>query len=224
VSHAWRTPGRYPLTLVADDGWNLNNSRQQKVLDLHVNRAPRPMAGPDRLVCAGEAVRFDGSASLDWDGELTSWRWDFADGATADGPEATHAFTAPGTYDVTLAVTDDAGASCSTVTDTAKIMVNAPPVAVADGVRQGHVGGAYDQLLFDASGSSDADGQALSYVWDLGDGTTRPGERVLHAFTAPGDYTVRLAVSDGTGLACGATIDQFTVEVRERGQLQAQAR
>jgi cellulose 1,4-beta-cellobiosidase len=104
------------------------------------------------------------------------------------------------------------------------VLVNAPPVAVADGERQGFVGGAYDQLLFDAGGSSDADKQPLSYQWELGDGTTRTGEKVLHAFTEPGQYTVRLAVSDGTGLACGQTIDEITVDVQDRGQVQAQAR
>jgi PKD repeat protein len=224
VSHAWRAPGHYPLTLVTDDGWGLNNSQQQTILDLHVNRAPRPMAGPDRTVCAGEEVRFDGSASVDWDGALTSYRWDFDDGSSADGAAAVHSFAEPGLYEVRLAVTDDAGASCSRAADVARVLVNAPPVAVADGERQGFVGGAYDQLLFDAGGSSDADKQPLSYPWELGDGTTRTGEKVLHAFTEPGQYTVRLAVSDGTGLACGQTIDEITVDVQDRGQVQAQAR
>jgi PKD repeat protein len=222
VTHAWQAPGRYPLTLVADDGWGLNNSRQQTILDLHVNRAPRPMAGPDRTVCAGEEVRFDGSASVDWDGTLTSYQWDFGDGTTADGAQAVHGFAEPGTYEVRLAVTDDAGASCSPAADVARVLVNAPPVAVAGDDRQGFVGGAYDQLLFDAAGSSDPDGQPLTYVWDLGDGTTRTGEKVLHAFAEPGEYTVRLGVTDGTGLACGQSWNEIKVDVRAHDRLQAQ--
>ena len=94
-----------------------------------------------------------------------------------------------------------------------------PPAAIA----QGFVGGAYDQLLFDASASTDADGQPLSYLWDLGDGVTRTGEKVLHAYAEPGEYSVRLGVADGTGLACGQTWDEIKVDVRSRDQAQEQA-
>ena len=93
------------------------------------------------------------------------------------------------------------------------------PAAIA----QGFVGGAYDQLLFDAAASSDADGQPLSYLWDLGDGVTRTGEKVLHAYAEPGEYVVRLGVSDGTGLACGQSWDEIKVDVRDRDQAQEQA-
>ena len=79
-----------------------------------------------------------------------------------------------------------------------------------------HVGGAHDALLFDASLSSDADGEPLSYVWDLGDGITRTGEKVLHSYGEAGEYDVRLAVSDGTGLACGQSSAEMKVDVRRR--------
>ena len=77
--------------------------------------------------------------------------------------------------------------------------------------REGFVGGAYDQLLFDASASTDADGEPLSFLWDLGDGVTRTGEKVQHAYTEPGEYAVRLGVADGTGLSCGEAWDEIKV-------------
>ncbi len=113
-------------------------------------------------------------------------------------------------------MTDNSGSSCASAVDLADVRVDAPPVANAGPDRQGFVGGAYDQLLFDASGSSDADGQPLSYVWDLGDGTTRTGEKVLHAYGKPGEYNVRLSVSDGTGLACGQSLAEIKVDARSR--------
>ena len=43
------------------------------------------------------------------DGKIAKWYWEFGDGATAQGKKATHTWAAPGTYEVTLWVTDDAG-------------------------------------------------------------------------------------------------------------------
>jgi len=216
VEHRYATPGRFQVSLLADDGRKLNNSRQQAIHPLHVNQPPIAMAGPDRVVCPGESVIFDGSASTDGDGALTRFRWDFGDGTTAEGEQASHVFETPGVYQVVLSVTDDTEATCGTVSDVARVWVNAPPVAAAGSDREGFVGGAYDHLLFDASASTDADGEPLSFLWDLGDGVTRTGAKVQHAYTEPGEYAVRLGVADGTGLGCGQAWDEIKVSVRRR--------
>ena len=54
---------------------------------------------------------------------------------------------------------------------------------------------------FDASASSDPDGTVARYDWDFGDGTTSPngGPTPTHTYAAPGDYTVRLTVTDEAG-------------------------
>lgn len=61
-------------------------------------------------------------------------------------------------------------------------------------------------VSFDAGRSSDLDGDALTYRWDFGDGTTGTGVRVDHTYatTAPETVTVRLTVSDPQG-ASGST-------------------
>ena len=216
VTHSFASPGTYEVALTVDDGLALNNSRNQSTLDFAVNRAPRAEAGPDRMICPGEPVTFDSALSVDWDGTLARQTWDFGDGTTMEGAQVVHTFTEPGLYDVRLAVTDDSGTRCATSVDVARVQVNAPPLAVVGGDRYGFVGGAHDDLLFDASASTDADGEPLSFVWDLGDGVTRTGEKVLHNYDEAGDYVVRLAVSDGTGLACGQSSDGTTVAVRRR--------
>jgi hypothetical protein len=52
-------------------------------------------------------------------------------------------------------------------------------------------------LHFDATGSSDADGDSLTYSWDFGDTNTGTGLTTSHTYNSAGDYTVVLSVSDG---------------------------
>jgi hypothetical protein len=82
--------------------------------------AVSPDQGPiasfaDSIAPAGSASSFDGSASSDPDGTVARYDWDFGDGTGAQngGPNPTHTYTTPGSYTVTLTVTDDAG--CSTM-------------------------------------------------------------------------------------------------------------
>jgi PKD repeat protein len=64
------------------------------------------------------------------------------------------------------------------------------------------------QVQFQASGSSDPDGDALSYHWDFGDGAQSSARDPAHTYTVRGTYTARLTVSDGRGLSAtdGVTI------------------
>jgi PKD repeat protein len=96
ITHTYSSPGIYEVALTVDDGAALNNSRHQSTIDFHVNRAPRAEAGPDRIVCPGEPVTFDAAMSVDWDGTLVEHRWDFGDGATAEGAQVVHSFEQPG--------------------------------------------------------------------------------------------------------------------------------
>lgn len=70
--------------------------------------------------CELLSCTFSGATSTDDDGVITSYDWSFGDGGTASGPTPTHEYAASGSYDVTLTVTDDDGA-----TDTATIQVTA---------------------------------------------------------------------------------------------------
>ncbi|EAW35516.1 Ig-like domain-containing protein [Lyngbya sp. PCC 8106] len=53
-------------------------------------------------------------------------------------------------------------------------------------------------LTVDFTGvATDADGDSLSYTWDFGDGNQATGANISHTYTANGQYTPRLIVSDG---------------------------
>jgi PKD repeat protein len=62
-------------------------------------------------------------------------------------------------------------------------------------------------VYFDGSGSYDPDGEIVSYDWDFGDGATGSGDTVSHTFTAAGEYTVTLTVTDDQGAAVSETVE-----------------
>lgn len=63
--------------------------------------------------CSGLSCEFDGSASVDVDGELEAYEWDFGDGEVGTGVAPVHEYAAPGEYTVSLVVTDDRGGTGS---------------------------------------------------------------------------------------------------------------
>jgi subtilisin family serine protease len=73
---------------------------------------------------------------------------------------------------------------------------NTPPTANAGGP---YVGAEDKTVAFNASASSDADGDTLTYNWDFGDGTTGQGATIEHIYRWGADFTVTLTVSDGRG-------------------------
>jgi PKD repeat protein len=54
-------------------------------------------------------------------------------------------------------------------------------------------------VSFDGTASSDPDGDALTYAWDFGDGTTGTGAKPAHTYADNGSYTATLTVKDPIG-------------------------
>ncbi len=74
---------------------------------------------------------------------------------------------------------------------------NLPPVArFAASPNPASLGGT---VAFDGAASNDPDGTIVSYEWDFGDGSSGTGANRTHVYTKPGDYLVRLTVTDDAG-------------------------
>ncbi|MCL3859613.1 PKD domain-containing protein [Actinotalea sp. K2] len=80
--------------------------------------------------CSGLACAVDANASTDPDGVIASYAWTMGDGTSLTGAGLTHTYAAPGTYTITLTVTDDDGAT-GTVTRTVEVSEVVEPVAFA---------------------------------------------------------------------------------------------
>lgn len=163
-------------------------------------RPPIASAGPDQFSQTFVSLSFDAGGSYDPDGTIVSYGWTFGDGTSATGPTPAHAYATPGTYVVTLTVTDNQGLGAS---DTASVQAtNRPPVANA-GPDQTAAPGA--SITFDGSGSLDPDGVITSLAWDFGDGTSAVGQTVTHAYTTAGTYAATLTATDNLGARANDT-------------------
>lgn len=216
VNHTYVKPGIYEVTLKVKDNRNLTNSFKSISKIIKINHPPYSYAGPDIIACPDEILTFDGGLSVDRDGEIKRYVWNFGDGKSAEGIKVQYAYTKTGNYKATLTVYDNSGTKCGEVTDEALVLVNTKPVAKISPVGKVYTGGAHDAVMFDGSGSSDGDNQSLKYIWSFGDGASADGAKASHYFTKPGKYTVRLTVKDSTGKPCGESFDEITVEVVKR--------
>ena len=132
--------------------------------------------------------------SIDSDGSVVSWLWDFGDGNTSIQQNPTHRYAADGTYNVTLRVTDDGGAYSTT--SMPLLVENAPPDASFSITPM--LPTTADEVAFTDT-STDPGGSIVAWQWDFGDGSTSSQEAPTHRYADNGTYTVGLTVVDDDG-------------------------
>ena len=69
-------------------------------------------------------------------------------------------------------------------------------------------------VAFDASRSSDPDGDQLSYHWEFGDGATGDGRALVHQYPGPGTYHAALRLLDSSGQVGAGAAQPFDVFVK----------
>jgi PKD repeat protein len=121
-SYAFPTPGNYTvsLTVVQGDGQTSSTSASWTVVGDPTPTASYIVAQNDTPIVGTEidedaAYLFDATGSAaGWGGTLTGWSWNFNDGTAAGtGMKVVHTFARPGTYTVTLTISQNDGRQAS---------------------------------------------------------------------------------------------------------------
>ena len=203
--------GTYVVQLIVNDG---TVDSLPDTVTLSGESRPVANAGADQTVLVGQTVQLDGSGSSDVDGNLLTFSWALtarpasSQATLSDATLVNPTFVAdqPGTYVVQLIVNDG---TFKSLPDTVIVSGNSRPVANAGPDQTIFVGDSEQfgsTVQLDGSGSSDVDGNLLTFIWAL---ISRPASSqaalsdatlVNPTFVAdlPGTYVVQLTVNDGT--------------------------
>ena len=157
----------------------------------------------------GQTVGFNASCSADSDGAIVLYEWDFTGNGKTDatGMSVNESFPSPGVYPVTLKVTDNDGL-VGVETRGIPVQVggtsgdNQPPVGeYTFEPAEGPDVNLHEVVTFKSAGSSDPDGEIVSYEWDFNqDGIyDATSQTVTHIFHTGGAKIVTLRVTDNDG-------------------------
>jgi len=137
-------------------------------------------------VVVGESIQFTDTST----GPPKTWSWSFGDGEVSVERDPTHTYAAPGTYTVSLTVTNDLGEDTVVKTDfvtviavfarfSASTLIGTVPVTV--------------------NFTDQSEGVIESWLWDFGDGETSFEQNPVHTYEVPGAYHVTLTVTNPHG-------------------------
>ncbi|RYY00358.1 MAG: PKD domain-containing protein, partial [Gammaproteobacteria bacterium] len=181
-SHTYPNQGNYTVSLTVTtstgctETYTLSNAivvGRVPVIDF--TASPNP-------VCAYGIIQFTGIAN-----EGDTWQWDFGDGSGISTQSPTHQYVSPGSYNVTLTVTNN---GCPLALPKPGFVSVNPPVANFNFSND-----CVDRKRFNFSDQSTG---GTSWLWDFGDGNTSTQKNPTHTFAAFGTYAVTLTTFEGS--------------------------
>ncbi len=199
----------YTVTLTASDNLGAVSAAATRIITVTPELSGAAITSPasNVTVASGVPVSFSGSAA-DSNGSATiTYSWNFGDGGSATGATASHTFTAPGSYLVTLNVKDNFGAA-----GTASISLSVPDIVTASITSPAGnltvTSGA--TVAFSGSATDSSSAATQTFAWNFGDGGNASGASASHTFTNPTaanvTCTVTLTTTDSTGVTGTATL------------------
>ncbi len=200
IEHAYAQDGSFVVGLTTVNARGDVTVEPERVAIRVTNRAPTAaLEVPEGLLRAQAPIEFSAEGSLDGDGALVAWFWDFGDGTTSHEQTPSHTYETFGTYAVRLTVADDDGATASAETGPLIVEGSAPVAAFRV---EGPAESGLAVWFYDATTVADLD--IAQVGWDFGDGVYWSGGpssdgTYAHAYATSGSYAVTLYIIDRFG-------------------------
>lgn len=209
VTHQYTQPGTFQVRLTATDARGASTLVAKTVV---VTAGQSPSASftfSPAAPLVNDQIFFTAEGSRAASGRrIVSYEWNFGSGRTGTGVTINKSYDSPGSYNVTLTVTDDAG-NRGTATQQVTVTVGtAPTAAFTFSPTSPAIG---QQIFFTAEASRAAPGsQIVAYDWNFGSGRLGSGMTINKGYDTPGTYVVTLTVTDNLGRV-GTTQQSVTV-------------
>eukprot|EP00903_Cladosiphon_okamuranus_P000531 g529.t1 len=192
-SHTFEDAGYYTVHQYVTTACGTDST----TLDIDVLPGPDAAFSHPPVVCPDDEIQFNNESS-----EFLTIFWDFGDGSTSTEAEPAHQFDTPGTYPVTMVVSNADYLCQSTYSSTVTILER-PSGTILSAPDSGCP--PFDVCLE----AEFAD--ASFFEWSFGDNNTSTTLNPCHTFTEPGMYTVSFRAANELG--CYSTYDSVNVRV-----------
>ncbi len=186
--HTYALPGTYTATLTVSSGSGCIDSSTNTVI---VNPMPVAKFIAD-TVCLGNTTMFTDTSTIGGGGAISTWLWQFGDGATSALQNPTHPYAKAGTYNVTLTVISNMGCD-STITLPVIVNPLPQPAFVATTPCQGNA------TVFTDNSTIGNGNTIQTWKWTFGDGDSSAVSAPSHTYPAAGTYNVGLVVTSNNG-------------------------
>jgi len=180
----WGIEDNYGTGVVNDTGIYMSDLSVTNTLPFVAEFTANTTYGAAPLV-----VLFTGAST---GGVPTSWYWDFGHGIySKHAMNATHTFTKPGNYTISLTAGNNAGSN-KVMKPNYIVVTNPFPVAdFSSNITHG-----YPPLSIQFT---DLSQNATGWNWDFGDGSNSTQRSPVHEYADPGIYSVNLTVTNENG-------------------------
>ena len=203
-THTYTTIGQKPVMLVINDYRACKDTAYKTLL---VAWPTVNFTASQTDICKQTPVTFTDQSTDVVTSSFSSRYWNFGDGSYLPGNNSTpvHNYNIPGSYNVTLTVTDNVGCKDS-LTKQAYINVHNP----LSGFTTPNLTVCKKSIIpfFNLS-----QGNTLTYNWYFGDNGTSTLFQPTHAYMTPGTYTVALTVTDNIGCKDSFAIPNYLTVV-----------
>jgi len=145
-------------------------------------------------VCYGKPILFTDSSS-GYNAQIISRKWNWDDGTTTTTGTAQsllHNFSAPGVYNVSLTVTDDAGCSATSSKTAHPVVVNGPKAIFT----ASQITAPLNTTIQFYNGSNTFNSTNTQFKWLFGDGSSSADYNTNHTYTVNGNYIVKLIATN----------------------------